>query len=164
MSFEKMRLRAFLWFELKLNKNTAEAYRSLSKVFGMIFYWKASVDAGLSVFEMAMRAGKTRSTSTMKSRAAIESDPCKTTQSLAEQFTCTHGTIENHLNAIGKSNRCGKFGPHDLSAANKVSSITLCGILIRRSKSSDFLFAENNDVHTKPPNSTNVKSNMYNER
>uniref|UniRef100_A0A8R1HRC4 Histone-lysine N-methyltransferase SETMAR n=1 Tax=Caenorhabditis japonica TaxID=281687 RepID=A0A8R1HRC4_CAEJA len=70
----------------------------------MIFYWKVSVNAGMNVFKMAMRAWKTRSTT-----AAIESDPCQTTRSLAEQFACTHGTIENHLHAIGLDMSKTKF-------------------------------------------------------
>ena len=72
-------------------------------------------------------------------KEAIESDPCQTTLELAEIFGCDQKTIVNHLHAIGKTNRHGKWVPHQLSDANKAARVTNAGILLRHTKNSGFL-------------------------
>src|SRR6185295_6707409 len=71
-------------------------------------------------------------------KEAIELDPTQTTRELAETFGCTHTIIENHLHAIGKTNRCGKWVPHKLSDANKAALVAMAEILLRSAKNSGF--------------------------
>ncbi|KAK6761995.1 hypothetical protein RB195_022912 [Necator americanus] len=71
-------------------------------------------------------------------KSVIELDPRQTTRELATHFGCSKSTIHEHLLAIGKTNRCGKWVPHQLSDANKAARVAMAGILLRRFKNSGF--------------------------
>ncbi|CAO4387804.1 unnamed protein product [Caenorhabditis nigoni] len=138
-------MRVCLWYEFKLGKNATEAHRALSKVFkndllseSQCRRWFERLRNGDESLEDHEHTGRPEIIDDEFLRNTIESDPCQTTRNLAEQFSCTNGTIENHLHGIGKSNRCGKFVPHNLSPANKAARVALSGIRLHRSKNSGF--------------------------
>lgn len=145
MSDKKFRFRACLWYEFKQGKSVAEAHRALSQVFGgaalsesQCERWFQRFRDGDESVEDQKHGSRPQIIDNDALKEAIESDPSQTTRNLAEQFGCTHVTIENHLHAIGKTNRCGKWVPHQLSDDNKATRVTMAGILIRGAKNSGF--------------------------
>ncbi|RCN42556.1 hypothetical protein ANCCAN_11467 [Ancylostoma caninum] len=53
-------------------------------------------------------------------------------------YGCDQKTIVNHLHAMGKTNRQGKWIPQQPSDANKAARVSIAGILIRLGKNSGF--------------------------
>ncbi|CAJ0590615.1 unnamed protein product [Cylicocyclus nassatus] len=84
------------------------------------------------------RRGRPETLSDSVLKEEVEADPSQSTRELAERFGCTHGTVEKHLHALGKSNRCGKWVPHELSGANKEARTRVCRTLLNMSKTSHF--------------------------
>ncbi|PIC48334.1 hypothetical protein B9Z55_007346 [Caenorhabditis nigoni] len=145
MSDQKFRLRAFLWHEFKEGKTAAEAHRSLPPVFGenalsksQCRRWFHRFRSGEESLEDDERSGRPEIIDNDALRQAVELDPCLTTRSLSEQFNCSHMTILRHLHALGKSVRCGKWVPHELSEANKKKRVEVANDLLRRSKNRGF--------------------------
>lgn len=145
MCDQKFRMRACIWYEFKQGKSAAESHRALSNVFGeealsesQCREWFRRFRSGNESLEDHERGHRTQVIDDDELKAVIESDPRQTTRELAEHFGCAHSTIETHLQAIGKTNRCGKWMPHLLSDANKATRVTMTGILLRLSKNSGF--------------------------
>ncbi|PIC33252.1 hypothetical protein B9Z55_013297 [Caenorhabditis nigoni] len=145
MSDQKFRLRAFLWHEFKEGKTAAEAHRSLPPVFVENALSKSQCRrcfhrfrSGEESLEDDERSGRPEIIDNDALRQAVELDPCLTTRSLSEQFNCSHMTILRHLHALGKSVRCGKWVPHELSEANKKKRVEVANDLLRRSKNRGF--------------------------
>lgn len=145
MSNQKFRLRACLWYEFKQGKSAAEAHRALFQVFdedalseSQCKRWFQRFRDGDESLEDQKHGSRPQIIDNDALKEAIESDPRQTTRDLAEQFGCTHVTIENHLHGMGKTNRYGKWVPHKLSDANKATRIAIAGILTHRAKNSGF--------------------------
>ena len=51
----------------------------------------------------------------------------------------SHTAIEKRLHALGKSNRSGKWIPHELSEENKATRVITAGILLKLAKKGSFL-------------------------
>ena len=64
--------------------------------------------------------------------AFLHEDPRTTTRELATAMGCVHGTIENHLNSMGKVQKLGALVPHELTQANKNARVSICASLLAR--------------------------------
>lgn len=133
---EKFRVRVCLLYDFKQGRTPAESHRALCKAFGddvlserQCRTWFQRFRDGDESLEDEKRGNPPQIVDNDELKNAIESDPCQTTRELAELFDCDHTTILRHLHAIGKTNRCGKWVPHQLSDANKAARATMAGIL-----------------------------------
>lgn len=133
-------------YDFKQGKTAAESHRILCKVFGddvlvlrQCHRWFQRFRDGDESLEDEKHQRRPQVVDNEALKEAVKLDPCQTTRELAEKFGCTHGTIENHLHAIGKVNRSGKWVPHELSNNNKTTRVTYAGILLRKVKNSGFL-------------------------
>lgn len=145
MSDQKFRMRVCMWYDFKQGKSASESHRALFKVFGeealserQCQEWFKRFRSGDESLEDHEHGHRAEVVDNDLLKEAIESDPCQTTRELAKQFGCSHMTIERHLGKIGKTNRCGKWMPHQLSNANKATRVTMAGILTRRAKTGGF--------------------------
>ena len=146
MDDQKYRVRVCMPYDFKQGKTAAESHRILSEVFENAIpsllqcqQWFQRFQGGHVTLEDEERGYKPQIVNNEELRLVVESDPSQTTRELTKTFNCTHVTIENHLHAIGKSNRCGRWIPHKLTDDNKAARITGAEILLWRTKTSGFL-------------------------
>ena len=145
MSIEKTCFRICMLYDFKLGKNAADSHRSLCKAFGedtislrQCQRWFQRFRDGDVSLEDEERGRPPQVIDDEELKRVIESDPCQTTIELAKIFDCSIMTISNHLRAIGKTNRCGKWVPHQLTEANMATRMLDAGILLSKSKNSVF--------------------------
>lgn len=145
MNDKKYGIRTCLLYDFKLGKNASESHQSLSKVFGnyapslrQCQRWFHRFKNGNVTLEDEVHGKPPRILDDEALKEDVELDPTQTTRELAEKFGCHHSTIADHLNTIGKINRCGKWVPHQLSESNKATRVTMAGILLRSSNSKGF--------------------------
>ena len=146
MDDQKYRVCVCMPYDFKQGKTATESHRILSEVFEndvpslrQCYRWFQRFHDGDETLEDEERGHNPQIVNNEELRLVVESDPSQTTRELAKTFNCTHVTIGNHLHAIGKSNRCGRWVPHNLINDNKATRITDAGILLRRAKTSAFL-------------------------
>ncbi|KAK6750447.1 hypothetical protein RB195_002430 [Necator americanus] len=142
---QKFRMRACMWYDFKQGKSAAESHCALSEVFGeealsesQCRRWFQRFKNGNESLEGEEHGSRPQVVDDQVLKSVIELDPRQTTRELATHFGCSNSTIHEHLLAIGKTNRCGKWVPHQLSDANKAARVAMAGILLRRSKNSGF--------------------------
>lgn len=145
MNDQKYRMRVCMLYDFKQGKTRKICHEGLCKAFGdnVISYhqcchWFSRFETGNESLEDEEHGHRKQIIDHGMLQQAIELDPTQTTRELAVAFSCSHTTIEQHLHAIGKVNRCGKWVPHNLSNANKATRVTIAGILLRRTKNSGF--------------------------
>ena len=63
------------------------------------------------------RTGRPSSLDEDQLNALLHEDPRTTTRELATAMGCVYGTIENHLNSMGKVQKLGAWVPHELTQA-----------------------------------------------
>ncbi|CAO4381978.1 unnamed protein product [Caenorhabditis nigoni] len=110
-----------------------------STFWNLVYEWFARFKNGDESLDDHEHGSRPQTVDNDLLKQTIESDPRQTVRELAQQFGCSHGTIANHLHAIGKTNRCGKWTPHELTDANKSTRVATAGILLSRAKRSGFL-------------------------
>lgn len=69
----------------------------------------------------------------------VRDDPRLSTRQLASHFGVSHTTIENHLHHLGKVLKSGVWVPHELTAVNRMSRVTICMSLLARLDNEPFL-------------------------
>jgi predicted transcriptional regulator len=72
-------------------------------------------------------------------QALLDADPRQTTRELAEQLNYSHTTVERHLHALGKVQKCGCLVPHQFSTDNLVQRASIYASLLFRQKHKPFL-------------------------
>lgn len=142
---EKYKIRACLLYDFKLGKTAVDSHLSLCKAFGKSILSERQCQRWFERFESGDESLKDeehdrRPVSIDDEVLAnmIEDDPTLTAEILSREFQCDARTVTNHLHAIGKSYRCGKWTPHLLTASHKASRVITCSILLRMSKRSGF--------------------------
>lgn len=142
---QKYVLRASLLYDYKQGKSAADSHRTLCLAFGANVLsesqcrrWFQRFRDGNENLEDEEHDRRPPTVDDNELKQAIEDDPTMSTRELATIFGCSNSTIDVHLKAIGKENRCGKWIPHQLSEANKATRVTMCGILINSAKNSGF--------------------------
>uniref|UniRef100_A0A7I5EEK2 HTH_48 domain-containing protein n=1 Tax=Haemonchus contortus TaxID=6289 RepID=A0A7I5EEK2_HAECO len=134
-----------MWYDFKQGKSAAESHRTISEVFGdealsesQCRRWFQRFKKGNESLEDEEHGSRPHVVDNKVLKDVINTDPHQTTRELAVRFNCSNSTIHEHLLAIGKTNRCGKWVPHQLSDANKATRVAMAGILLRRCKNSGF--------------------------
>lgn len=145
MSSEKIGIRFCMLYDFKQGKTATESLQSLHEAFGedvmsksQCHKWFQRFRNGDMSLEDEERGRPPQVIDDEELKRVIESDPRQTTRELAQIFDCSYVTISNHLHSIGKTNRCGKWVPHQLSESNAAMRMTNSGILLRRAKDSGF--------------------------
>ncbi|XGW34397.1 hypothetical protein V3C99_018344 [Haemonchus contortus] len=134
-----------MWYNFKQGKSVAESHRAMSKVYGVEALsgsqcrrWYQQFKNGNESWEDEEHRSRPQFVDNQVLKAVINLDPRQTTRELATHVGCSNYTIHKHLLAIGKTNRCGKWVPHQLSDANQATRVAMAEIPLRRSKNSGF--------------------------
>ena len=142
----KYRMRVCLWYDYKRDKTAAESHRDLLKVFGDEALSEKQCERWFRRFkdedeklEDEPRKGRPQLLQDDILEAALKEDPSQTLRELGNRLGFSHTAIEKRLHALGKSNRSGKWIPHELSDENKASRLITAGILLRLAKREGFL-------------------------
>ncbi|VDO79287.1 unnamed protein product [Heligmosomoides polygyrus] len=136
---------AGLLYDFKQGRTAAESHRIWSEVFGneapslhQCQRWFQRFRDGDESLEDEEYQRRPQVVDGQELKEAVESDPSQATHELAQRFGCHHLTLVDRLHAVGISNRCGKWVPHQLSDKCKAARVAIAGILIRRTKTSGF--------------------------
>ena len=70
----------------------------------------------------------------------LEDDPRKSTRELAIELFVSQTTICNHLKALGKILKAGKWVPHKLSEINMANRLNTCVFLSAKQRKKSFLW------------------------
>ena len=108
-------MRVCTLYDFKQGKTAVESHKIMSKVFKnglpslrQCQRWFQRFQAGDETLEDEERGHNPQIVNNEELRLVVESDPSQTARELAKTFNCSHTTIESHLHAIEKSNRCGR--------------------------------------------------------
>ena len=142
---QKYVVRSCMLYDFKQGKTAAESHRILKEVFpddapseSQCRRWFERFRSGDMSLEDEERGRPPEVIDNDELKQAIEVDPKQSTRELAEQFGCSQKTIDNHLRALGKVNRCGKWTPHELNEKTKTQRINFSGMNLRHAKDSGF--------------------------
>lgn len=120
MSASKDQVRQRMFHEFQLGHNAATACRNICAAMGdkavaesTVRKWFSRFREGDTNLRDKPRAGAPSSIDDEAVLAAIHENPNFTTRMLADEFQCTHTTIENILHKNGKKWRHGKWTPHE---------------------------------------------------
>lgn len=145
MNEQKRIVRTAMFYEFKLDHTAAECFRNICKAFGenavsqvTCQRWFQRFRSGDESFEEEQREGRPSEVDEEALKSCVEADPRQSLRELAEKFGCSHVTIGNHLHAIGKVNRHGKWVPHELTENNLRQRLLICSSLLSRAKRSAF--------------------------
>ncbi|RCN24742.1 hypothetical protein ANCCAN_29556 [Ancylostoma caninum] len=129
MTDHKYRLRVCMLYDFKQGKTAAESHCSLCNAFGedviserQCRRWFDRFHNGDESLEYEEYQRRRQAVDNNALKEAVESDPCQTTRALAQMYGCDQNTIANHLHPR-KTNRQGKWIPHQLSDANKAALV-----------------------------------------
>ena len=143
---QKFIVRVSMLYDFKQGKSAAESLQTLHSSFGedcisrsQCFKWFKRFHDGDESLEDHDHKRRPQSLDEGVLKDAIEADPTLTLRELAAKFGCSYTTIETHLQAIGKKNRCGKWVPHLLTDAMKASRVSVASSLLAQTKNSGFL-------------------------
>uniref|UniRef100_A0A183GT96 Histone-lysine N-methyltransferase SETMAR n=1 Tax=Heligmosomoides polygyrus TaxID=6339 RepID=A0A183GT96_HELPZ len=123
--------------DYKCRRTAAESHCFLYEVFGNERWFQRFRDGDESL-EDEEHQRCTEVVDSQELKEAVESDLTTTARELAQRFSCHRSTISDHFHAIGKKDRSGKWVPHHLSDTNKAARVAIAGILIRKTKNSNF--------------------------
>lgn len=139
-------LRAIILFHFKSNTSAVDAHRLICEAFGddavsraTCFNWFKRFSSGDYRLKDNQRSGRPSEIDEDLLLHVIEENPNLTTRDLAKQFNCAHGTIEQHLHNLGKVSKLGKWVPHILTEANKITRVSICQSLLSRKRRFDWL-------------------------
>ena len=63
----------------------------------------------------------------------------QTTRELVTQLNCSHMTVNHHLHALGRVNKCGDSVPRQLSTDKLAQRVSICRLLLSRHNRDPFL-------------------------
>lgn len=120
----------------------SEAARQLNDVFGDESLSERSCrewlgrfkrgEKGIDDLEDESREGRPTHFDEDRLRDAVEENPRLTVREMACIFNCSVGNIFNHLRAIGKVSKLGRWVPHRLSIQNKLDRVRIAKELLDR--------------------------------
>ena len=91
-----------------------------------------SGDKSLDDLDDEPRSGRPTTFDEERLRTLVEEDPRLTVRKIAEILDCSIGSVHDHLHAIGKVSKLGKWVPHLLSQRNKDSRVQIAQELLNR--------------------------------
>jgi len=146
MDAKKLHIRHCILFAFNRGLTGAEAAREICAVYGDDSTTKSTCDRWFVRFrsgDMSLqdkpRVGRPSTIDDDVVESLLRTNPRQTTRELAEQLDCAHGTVENHLHALGKIQKYGNWLPHELSADTKIQRVSVCASLLSRYHNNPFL-------------------------
>jgi histone-lysine N-methyltransferase SETMAR len=132
-------------YQFRKGINASEATRNICGVYGDVLdvrkcqRWFSKFQSGNLDLSDDHRPGRQVELDNDLLRVEIESDPRQSIRELAEKLNCSHPTVLEHLQQIGKVNRLGVWVPHQLSEENKGQRRNICTPLLTRLGKEPFL-------------------------
>ena len=146
MLTEKLKIRAVIFYEFKLDTKSSETHQKLIKVFGMdcisirtIKNFYAKFRSGDFDLEDKQRSGRPSDLENDLLNQAISVDPTKTCAKLAEEFKSSEETIRRKLHQLGKVWRLSKWVPYELNESHKLNRLSTCSWLLSKHENEPFL-------------------------
>lgn len=147
METDKVHIRHCLLFLFNQRKTAAEAKRLICSTYGdnivaenTCSNWFAKFRSGDFDINDKPRSGRPQETKDDELQALLDEDSAQTQEELAEQLGVTQKTISNHLHAMGKIQKLGKWVPHELTEFNIGQRLNTCVSLLAKQQKKDFLY------------------------
>ena len=144
IQLSKEHIRVLLLYHFKSGHNVTKAHDLICKAFGedtvnrqTCYNWFKKFKYGDFSLQDEPHPGRDSTIDDEVLLQLIEDDPRLTIRELAQQLGCSHTTIANHLHALGKVNKLGKWLPHELTATNKMCRVTICNSLLTKHRTFD---------------------------
>ena len=138
-------IRHCLLMEYNKKCNASEAHRNICDIYGDVISirqcqeWFSRFRSGDFSLQDKPKSGRPSALDNNELRALVELNPRQTIEDMAQTFGCSWSTIQEHLLAIGKHYRVGKWVPHKLSEENKQMRISTCQSLLIKHEKEHFL-------------------------
>uniref|UniRef100_A0A914H940 Mos1 transposase HTH domain-containing protein n=1 Tax=Globodera rostochiensis TaxID=31243 RepID=A0A914H940_GLORO len=133
----KSQIRALLLYEFQLGHGPTEATRNVCQALGESAVslrttknWFSKFRQGDESLEDQPRSGRPQEIDREALLEHVEANPTKSTRMLAADFDCGHVQIAEILHELGKSWRCSKWLPHDLTPAQRQRRVTIATELL----------------------------------
>jgi len=142
---EEIHIRHCMLYWFHKGVNASEATRNICGVYGDVLNvrkcqeWFSKFRSGNLDLSDDHRPGRPVELDNDLLRMEVESDPRQTVRELAEKLNCSHTTVHEHLQQIGKVSRHGVWVPHQLSEDNKAQRRNICNSLLTRQEREPFL-------------------------
>jgi len=146
MEASKNQIRSLLLYEFNLGRGATEATQNVCAALGegavslsTTQRWFAKFRQGNQDIEDQPRSGRPREIDREALLSHVEANPTKSTRILAADFDCSHMQIDNILREAGKTWRCSKWLPHDLTLAQRQRRVTIATQLLQQQQQRPFL-------------------------
>ncbi|CAK9820084.1 Mariner Mos1 transposase [Anthophora quadrimaculata] len=143
---DKRHLREVLIFCFNCKKTAAEACRMLVAAYGdcapsdkTCREWFRRFKNGDFTVVDKQRSGRPQVFEDEDLKALVDEDPCETQKQIAEALNCSQSVISDHLRALGKVYKEGKWVPYELKPRDIEKRKTICEILLGRQQRTGFL-------------------------
>lgn len=143
---DKRHLREVLIFCFNCKKTAAEAHQMLVEAYGdcapsdkTCREWFRRFKNGDFTVVDKQRSGRPRVFEDEELKALMDEDPCQTQKQIAEALNCSQSVISDHLKALGKVYKEGKWVPYELKPRDIEKRKTICEILLGRQQRKGFL-------------------------
>lgn len=144
---EKVVLRGSLITFFLLKKSAAESHRLLGEAYGehtpsikTCEYWFRRFKSGDFNVEDKERSGRPEKFEETELQALLDENACQTQRELAMELNVTQATISQHLHAMGKIRKLGRWVPHQLNENQLKARIDACKKHLDEHKKHSFLY------------------------
>ena len=141
----KTHIRHCLLYEFDQGVSAAAAARKIQNIYGenclsesQCRRWFQRFRDGDRSLDDQPKSGRPSVVDNLVLERLVESDPKQSAEDMSVQLGCGEQTIRDHLHAIGKSYRSGKWVPHDLSEEQKSVRIMVCDSHLTRHEKTPF--------------------------
>ena len=145
MCSEEQHIRHIMLFEYRKGNSAAVATKNISEVHENVLAertcrrWFAKFRSADYSLKNLPRGRPLIVVDNKELEALVESDPRQTLHEMAATIKCSHETIRQHLQQIGKVLKEGVWVPHKLSDQNRVQRATIAASLLARNTTQPFL-------------------------
>jgi histone-lysine N-methyltransferase SETMAR len=143
---EKFQIRSVMLFLFRKNLSASAATKEICEVFGegslnvrVCQQWFAKFRSGDMSLEEKPGKGRKSLDLSNQIQEILDEDCRISCRGIGERLNVSHTTISNHLKAMGKVSKLGKWVPHELSETNLQTRISICNSLLSRYEIEPFL-------------------------
>ena len=146
MESSKNQIRSLLLYEFNLGHGATEAIRNVCQALGdnavnlrTTQRWFAKFREGDQSTSDQPRSGRPQEIDRDVLIEHLEANPTKSTRMLAAELDCSHMQIDNILREVGKTWRCSKWLPYDLTQGQQQQRVNIANELLQRHHQQPFL-------------------------